>query len=58
MTKGVVFFLNKRLERYKIQNINLLIQIDVILLKTTIYKIQEYVGHIQEENERQQVMFI
>ena len=28
------------------------------VIKTTIRKIQEYVGHIKEEKERQQVMFI
>ena len=58
MMMGVFFFQNKRLESDTIKNIKRLIQIDIMFLKMTILKIQEYVGHIQDKNEGQQVMFI
>ena len=48
---------NKRLERSKIQSINLIIQIYIMLWNKTIYTIKLCFGHIQEENEMQQVMF-
>ena len=58
MMMGVFFFQNKRLESDTIKNIKRLIQIDIMFLKMTILKIQECVGHIQDKNEGQQVMFI
>ena len=47
---GMVFFRNKRLESLTMQNIKIIIQINIMFSKMTILKIQEYVGHVQEEN--------
>ena len=54
----VLFYQNKRLESFTMQNIKRLIQIDIMFLKITILKIQECVGHNQEENEGQKFLCI
>ena len=52
---GVVSNQNRSLERLIIQNINRYMVMGVMLYPEMIIKIQEYIGHIQEEKETRQV---